>query len=133
MSVVLLLTFALFGEAGAQSGPPRWQLAAAFVKRDSLALRRYLTPDVMIWPPPPDTARRGIAAADYFVRLSQSSTLSRSEFRPTSVAADGDYLVEHGTWTFTHGRSKVSARYDLRWRHAEGKWRVSFLRWELFQ
>jgi hypothetical protein len=133
LSIVLLLTFAVLGDAGAQSEPPRWQLAAAFVKRDSLAIRRYLAPDVMIWPPAPDTARRGTAAADYFVRLSQSSKLTRSEFRPKTVSADGDYLVEQGTWIFTHGRSKVSAHYDVRWRHTGGKWRVSFLRWQLFQ
>ena len=131
--LLLFLGLGLAREARAQSQPPRWQLAAAFVKRDSVAIHRYLAPDVMVWPPAPDTARRGGAAIDYFLRLSRSATLSRSEFRPRTVSADGDYLVEEGSWIFTHGRSKASARYDLRWRHTEGKWRVSFLRWEVVQ
>jgi ketosteroid isomerase-like protein len=112
---------------------PRWQLAAAFVKRDSAALRRYLASDVMIWPPAPDTARRGSAAIAYFVGLALSSQVSRSEFRPRSVATDGVYVVEDGMWSFTHRRVKVSARYDLRWRQAKGRWQVSFLKWDLFR
>jgi len=115
-----------------QNPPPRWQLAAAFVKRDSAALRRYLASDVMIWPPAPDTARRGSAAVAYFVGLALSSQVSRSEFRPRSVTTDGAYLIEDGTWSFTHRRVKVSARYDLRWRQAAGRWQVSFLKWDLF-
>jgi hypothetical protein len=46
---------------------------------------------------------------------------------------DGPYLVEQGVWVLTSGRTKVSARYDLRWRQLDGRWRVSFFRWELFQ
>jgi hypothetical protein len=116
-----------------QNPPPRWQLAAAFVKRDSVALRRYLASDVMIWPPAPDTARRGAAAIMYFVGLALSSQVSRSEFRPRSVTTDGVYLIEDGMWSFTHQRVKVSARYDLRWRQAKGRWQVSFLKWDLFR
>jgi ketosteroid isomerase-like protein len=116
-----------------QSPPPRWQLAAAFVKRDSAALRRYLASDVMIWPPAPDTARRGSAAITYFVGLALSSQVSRSEFRPRSVTTDGLYVIEEGLWSFTHGRVKLSARYDLRWRQAQGRWQVSFLKWDLFR
>ncbi len=116
-----------------QSPPPRWQLAAAFVKRDSAALRRYLASDVMIWPPAPDTARRGSAAITYFVGLALASEVSRSEFRPRSVTTDGLYVVEDGMWSFTHRRVKVSARYDLRWRQVNGRWRVSFLKWDLFR
>jgi ketosteroid isomerase-like protein len=119
--------------APVQSPPPRWQLAAAFVKRDSAALRRYLATDVMIWPPTPDTARRGSAAITYFVSLALSSQVSRSEFRPRSVTTDGLYVIEHGLWSFTHRRVKVSARYDLRWRQAKGRWQVSFLKWDLFR
>jgi ketosteroid isomerase-like protein len=112
---------------------PRWQLAAAFVKRDSAALRRYLASDVMIWPPAPDTARRGSAAIAYFVGLALSSQVSRSEFRPRSVTTDGVYVIEDGMWSFTHRRVKVSARYDLRWRQVKGRWQVSFLKWDLFR
>ena len=119
--------------AGVQSPPPRWQLAAAFVKRDSAALRRYLASDVMIWPPAPDTARRGSAAIGYFVGLALSSQVSRSEFRPRSVTTDGIYVIENGMWSFTHRRVKVSARYDLRWRQTKGRWQVSFLKWDLFR
>jgi ketosteroid isomerase-like protein len=119
--------------AAVQNPPPRWQLAAAFVKRDSAALRRYLASDVMIWPPAPDTARRGSAAIAYFVGLAVSSQVSRSEFRPRSVTADGVYVIEDGMWSFTHRRVKVSARYDLRWRQAKGRWQVSFLKWDLFR
>jgi hypothetical protein len=131
--LILLLLMGLATGAGAQSPPPRWQLAAAFVKRDSLALRRYLAPDVMIWPPAPDTARRGTAAINYFVGLAMSSRVSQSEFRPRQVSSDGNYLVEDGMWSFTHRRGKVRARYDLRWRHANGRWQVSFLKWDLFR
>jgi ketosteroid isomerase-like protein len=116
-----------------QSPPPRWQLAAAFVKRDSAALRRYLASDVMIWPPAPDTARRGSAAINYFVGLALSSRVSRSEFRPRSVTTDGAYVIEDGMWSFTHQRVKVSARYDLRWRQVNSRWQVSFLKWDLFR
>lgn len=116
-----------------QSYPPRWQVAAAFVKGDSAALRRFLAPDVMIWPPAPDTARRGSAAITYFLGLSLASRVSRSEFRPKVVNTDGAYLIENGVWTFTHGRTRVSARYDLRWRQTGGRWQVSFLKWELFR
>jgi ketosteroid isomerase-like protein len=119
--------------AAVQNPPPRWQLAAAFVKRDSAALHRYLASDVLVWPPAPDTARRGSAAITYFVGLALSSQVSRSEFRPRSVTTDGVYVIEDGMWSFTHRRVKVSARYDLRWRQAGGRWQVSFLKWDLFR
>jgi hypothetical protein len=131
--LILLLLMGIGTEIGAQSPPPRWQLAAAFVKRDSLALRRYLAPDVMIWPPAPDTARRGTAAINYFVSLAMASRVSQSELRPRNVSSDGSYLVEDGMWSFTYQRGRVRARYDLRWRYADGRWRVSFLKWELFR
>jgi hypothetical protein len=116
-----------------QDQPPRWQLAGAFVRRDSATVRRLLAPDVMIWPPAPDTARRGSAAVDYLQGLALSSRVSRSDLRPRSVTVDGGYLVEAGVWTLTSGRTRVSARYDLRWRQIDGRWRVSFLRWDLFR
>jgi hypothetical protein len=133
LGVLLWLLWCGATEIAAQTDPPRWQLAAAFVKRDSVQLRRYLTPDVMIWPPAPDTARRGTAAVEYFVRLALSSRVTQSDFRPRNVTTDGAYLVEDGTWTFAVGRSRVRARYDLRWRHAQGRWQVAFLKWELFR
>lgn len=117
----------------AQDQPPRWQLAGAFVRRDSATVRRLLTPDVMIWPPSPDTARRGGAAVSYLQGLALSSRVSRSDLRPREVTMDGPYLVEQGVWILTSGRTKVSTRYDLRWRQIDGRWRVSFFRWDLFQ
>jgi hypothetical protein len=126
----LLLLLAMWA---AQDQPPRWQLAGTFVRRDSAAVRRLLTSDVMIWPPSPDTARRGDAAVSYLQGLALSSRVSRSELRPREVTLDGPYLVEQGVWTLTSGRTKVSARYDLRWRQIDGRWRVSFFRWDLFQ
>jgi hypothetical protein len=126
----LLLLLAIWA---AQDQPPRWQLAGAFVRRDSATVRRLLTPDVMIWPPSPDTARRGGAAVSYLQGLALSSRVSRSDLRPREVKMDGPYLVEQGVWVLTSGRTKVSARYDLRWRQIDGRWRVSFLRWDLFQ
>jgi hypothetical protein len=126
----LLLALALWM---AQDQPPRWQLAGTFVRRDSATVRRLLTPDVMIWPPSPDTARRGGAAISYLQGLALSSRVSRSDLRPAKVAMDGPYLVEEGVWILTSGRTRVSARYDLRWREVDGRWRVSFLRWDLFR
>jgi hypothetical protein len=126
----LLLLLAIWA---AQDQPPRWQLAGAFVRRDSATVRRLLTPDVMIWPPSPDTARRGDAAVSYLQGLALSSRVTRSDLRPREVAMDGPYLVEQGVWVLTSGRTKVSARYDLRWRQVAGRWRVSFFRWDLFQ
>ena len=117
----------------AQDQPPRWQLASTFVRRDTAAVRRLLAPDVMIWPPSPDTARRGDAAIGYLQGLALSSRVSRSDLRPRDVTMDGPYLVEDGVWTLTSGRTRVSTRYDLRWRQIDGRWRVSFLRWELFK
>jgi hypothetical protein len=140
--VLLLLTLPAGDPAAAQQGggggptrnaPPRWQLALAFVKRDSAALRGHLTSDVMIWPPAPDTARRGSAAIAYFLGLALSSEVSQSEFRPRAVTTDGLYLIEDGMWSFTHQRIKLWARYDLRWRQVNGRWKVSFLKWELFR
>jgi Domain of unknown function (DUF4440) len=121
------------GGGSTQTAPPRWQLALAFVKRDSAALRRLFTSDVMIWPPAPDTARRGSNAVAYFLGLALSSQVSQSEFRPRAVTTDGLYLIEDGMWSFTHRRVKVRARYDLRWRQVSGRWRVSFLKWDLFR
>ena len=117
----------------AQDQPPRWQLAGAFVRRDSATVRRLLTPDVMIWPPSPDTARRGGPAISYLQGLALSSRVNRSDLRPSNVSLDGPYLVEQGVWVLTSGRTRVSAKYDLRWRQVDGRWRVSFLRWDLFQ
>ena len=117
----------------AQDQPPRWQLASTFVRRGTAAVRRLLAPDVMVWPPSPDTARRGDAAIGYLQGLALSSRVSRSDLRPRDVMMDGPYLVEDGVWTLTSGRTKVSARYDLRWRQVDGRWRVSFLRWDLFR
>ena len=131
--VLLLLSGLAGSEALAQAQPPRWQLASAFVQRDSAALRRFLASDVMIWPPAPDTARRGSPAIRYFIDLALASRVTRSSFRPRAVTTDGAYLIEDGTWTFTHQRTRVSTRYDLRWRLADGRWWVSFLKWELFR
>ena len=116
-----------------QDHPPRWQLAGTFVRRDSATVRRLLAPDVTVWPPSPDTARRGGAAISYLQGLALSSRVARSDLRATSVKPDGPYLLEEGVWTLTTGRTRVSARYDLRWRRIDGRWRVSFLRWELFR
>ena len=126
----LLLLLAIWA---AQDQPPRWQLAGTFVRRDSAAVRRLLAPDVMIWPPSPDTARRGDAAISYLQGLALASRVSRSDLRPREVAMDGPYLVEQGVWVLTSGRAMVSAKYDLRWRQVDGRWRVSFFRWDLFQ
>jgi len=117
----------------AQGDPPRWQLAGAFVRRDSATVRRLLTPDIMVWPPAPDTARRGDAAIGYLQQLALATRVDRSDLRPSSVKVDGPYLVEAGSWVLTSGRTRVTARYDLRWRQVKGRWRVSFFRWELFR
>jgi ketosteroid isomerase-like protein len=117
----------------AQDHPPRWQLAGAFVRRDSATVRRLLAPDVMLWPPSPDTARRGSAAISYLQGLALSTRVTRSDLRPRNIGVDGRYLVEEGEWTLTSGRAKVSTRYDLRWRQVDGHWRVSFFRWDLFR
>ena len=130
MMRALLLVLALW--AG-QDQPPRWQLAGAFVRRDSATVRRLLTPDVTVWPPSPDTARRGSAAISYLQGLALSTRVARSDMRPAGVRTDGPYLVEEGVWVLTSGRTRVSARYDLRWRRVDGRWRVSFLRWDLFK
>ncbi|HEY9505537.1 MAG TPA: nuclear transport factor 2 family protein [Gemmatimonadales bacterium] len=126
----LLLVLALWM---AQDQPPRWQLAGAFARRDSAAVRRLLAPDVMVWPPAPDTARRGSAAIGYLQGLALTTRVSRSDLRPDTVAMDGPYLAEQGVWTLTSGRTRVRAPYDLRWRQVEGRWRVSFFKWGLFQ
>ena len=117
----------------AQDQPPRWQFAGAFVRRDSATVRRLMAPDVMVWPPSPDTARRGSSAIGYLQGLALSSRVNRSDLRPSSMTLDGPYLAEQGVWILTSGRTRVSARYDLRWRQVDGRWRVSFFRWDLFR
>jgi hypothetical protein len=126
----LLLAVALLM---AQDHPPRWQLAGTFVRRDSATVRRLLAPDVTVWPPAPDTARRGGAAITYLQQLALASRVTRSDLRVDSAWVDGPYLLEQGVWTLTTGRTRVRARYDLRWRRIGEYWRVSFLRWELFR
>ena len=87
----------------------------------------------MVWPPSPDTARRGSAAVGYLQGLALSSRVNRSDLRPGNVTLDGQYLAEEGVWILTSGRTRVSAKYDLRWREIDGRWRVSFFRWDLFR
>ena len=130
MMRALLLALVLLA---AQDHPPRWQLAGTFVRRDSATVRRLLAPDGTVWPPSPDTARRGGAAIAYLQQLALASRVSRSDLRADSVWTDGVNLLERGVWTLTTGRSRVRAPYDLRWRRLDGWWRVSFLRWGLFQ
>ncbi len=130
MMRALLVVLAL---CAAQDHPPRWQLAGAFVRRDSATVRRLLAPDVMVWPPAPATPRRGSPAIGYLQGLALSTRVTRSDLRPASVRVDRAYLVEEGVWTLTSGRTRVGARYDLRWRRVDDRWRVSFLRWDLFQ
>ena len=90
----------------AQDQPPRWQFAGAFVRRDSATVRRLLAPDVMVWPPSPDTARRGSAAIGYLQGLALSSRVNRSDLRPGNVTLDGQYLAEEGVWILTSGRTR---------------------------
>jgi ketosteroid isomerase-like protein len=129
-----LLAVALWlSMVAAQDQPPRWQFAGAFARRDTATVRRLLAPDVMVWPPSPDTARRGEAAIAYLQGLARSSSVSRSELRPRRVTPDGAHLLEEGVWIFSSGRTRVSAPYRLSWRRVGDRWRVSFLRWELFR
>jgi hypothetical protein len=116
-----------------QDQPPRWQLAGAFARGDSATVRRLLVPDVTVWPPSPDTARRAGAAIAYLQGLALSTRVTRSELRARSTKLDGPHLLEEGVWVLTSGGSRVSARYDLRWRRVGDRWRVSFFRWELFR
>jgi hypothetical protein len=90
-ALLVLLTLWLW-----QDSPPRWQLAGAFVRRDSTAVRRLLAADVMVWPPSPDTARRGGAAISYLQGLALSTRVTRSDLRPRNLSVDGPYLVEDG-------------------------------------
>ena len=126
----LLVALALWA---AQDQPPRWQFAGTFVRRDTATVRRLVAPDVTVWPPSPDTARRGEPAIAYLQGLALSSRVTRSDLRVRSTKVDGGYLLEEGVWILTTGRTRVSARYDLRWRRVNGRWRVSFFRWELFR
>ena len=126
----LLVALALWT---AQDQPPRWQFAGTFVRRDTATVRRLVAPDVTVWPPSPDTARRGDPAIAYLQGLALSSRVTRSDLRARSTKVDGEYLLEEGVWILTTGRTRVSARYDLRWRRVNGRWRVSFFRWELFR
>ena len=66
-----------------------WTKLGAFVRRDSATIRRLLAPDVMVWPPSPDTARRGSAAIGYLQGLALSSRVNRSDLRPGNVTLDG--------------------------------------------
>jgi hypothetical protein len=117
--------------AAAWLAPPRRELARTFVERDSAALRRLLASDVMIWPPPPDAARRGRPAIDYLLGLAAATRVTHSEFRPRTVSTESGETVEDGVWTFIHRGRMVMARYDLRWRRTHRQ--VAFLQWEVFQ
>ena len=108
-------------------------LAAAFVRGDTALLRGLLHPDLIVQPPPPDSASRGDEAAAYLLALAAGSEVSESRLRPTGVSREGPFLLEEGTWFMGADGRILRARYLVRWRPADDGWKIVLLRWSRFR
>jgi hypothetical protein len=109
------------------------RLGGAFVGGDSASLRQLLHPDVIVQPPPPDSASQGAVAIEYLLALAMGSEVSASRLRPTAVTREGPFLLEEGTWFMTTGDRMLRSRYLVRWRPSDGGWRIVLLRWSRFR
>ena len=121
------------GEARPHTPDEHTALGAAFAAGDSAGLRPLLHPDVLVQPPPPDSASRGDEAIAYLLGLAARTRVSESRLHPTSVTREGPFLLEEGTWFMGEGDRVLRARYLLRWRPADAGWRVVLWRWTRFR
>ncbi len=132
--LLLVLILAPACERGRPHSPDEHaELGAAFVAGDSAALRRMLHPDVVVQPPAPDSASRGVVAIDYLLGLAAGTEVSESRLQPTGISREGAFLLEEGTWFMGTPNRILRARYLVRWRPSGDGWRIVLLRWTRFQ
>lgn len=121
------------GERGGARSEEHVTLASSFVSGDSAALRRLLHADVIVQPPAPDSARRGAEAIAYLLGLVVNSEITESRLVPRSVAPEGPFAVERGTWLLASGDRMLQSPYLLRWRTGPQGWQVVLWRWGAFR
>jgi hypothetical protein len=111
----------------------RVALGASFIGGRGAGLRALLHQDLIVQPPAPDTALRGVAAAEYLERLAQDSRLTGSELLPVTVSREGGFLLERGGWHLASGGRTFAGRYLIRWRETAAGWKVVLWRWTPFR
>jgi hypothetical protein len=108
-------------------------LAGSFVSGDTAALDSLLHPELVVQPPSPDSARRGLAAKAYLRGLAGNTQVSESSLQPHSVNQEGPFAFEQGIWELRSGGRVLRSPYVLRWRSTPKGWRVVLWRWGKFQ
>lgn len=111
----------------------RIALGASFIGGRASGLRKLLHSDLIVQPPAPDSASRGLAAADYLAGLAQESQVTRSQLLPLSVGREGSFLLERGVWHLSSGDRTFTSRYTIRWSASPAGWKVVLWRWTLFR
>ncbi len=108
-------------------------LGGSFVSGDSAVLRRLLHPDIIVQPPPPDSARGGNAAIAYLLELAAQTRVVESRLEPRAITPEGPFTFEQGTWLLRIGERGLRSPYTLRWRDTPEGWRVVLWRWGRFR
>jgi hypothetical protein len=108
-------------------------LAASFVSGDSAALRRLLHSDLIVQPPPPDSAQQGEAAIEYLLKLAAETTVAESRLEPQMVVPEGPFAFEQGIWLLRSGSRVLRSPYTIRWRAVPYGWQVVLWRWGPFR
>lgn len=123
------------GSAADESGleRARVELGASFVGGGAGGLEPLLHEDLIVQPPEPDSAVRQEAAASYIVRLARETRVGHSELVPTTIAREGDFLLEQGSWFLESASRRYRSRYTIRWRPSPSGWQVVLWRWTSFR
>lgn len=125
-----------------EPGPPitiwvpehaRAALAGSFLGGNRSALKQLLHDNIIVQPPPPDSARQGPEAISYLLGLADSTTLRDSWLVPTAVVPEGPFLFEQGIWYIRAGDRGLRGNYTIRWRDAPGGVKVVLWRWSRFR
>jgi hypothetical protein len=118
-------------EAGLERA--RVLLGASFVGGQARGIEPLLHQDLIVQPPAPDSAVGRKAASAYIVRLARETRVSRSELVPVTVAREGEFLLEQGSWFLESAARRYRSRYTIRWRSTPTGWQVVLWRWTSFR
>ncbi|HEX2249339.1 MAG TPA: hypothetical protein VHH32_03275 [Gemmatimonadales bacterium] len=108
-------------------------LAGSFVSGDTSDLADLLDNQLVVQPPPPDTALGGAPARRYLLGLAANTSVVESQFHPEVIRPEGSFAYEQGLWELDTGRDRLVSRYVLRWRRSPAGWRVVLWRWGPFR